>query len=142
MLTKIKATQNDYQTVLSIWEKSAQKTHDFLSKEDFEFYKNIIPQHLDSVELNLWLDDEVVVGFSGVSGQELVMLFLDPNFIGHGYGSKILTWLIENENINQIDVNSENTNAKNFYIKHGFRVSSEDPVDGFGKPYAITHLIK
>lgn len=46
MLTKIKATQNDYQTVLSIWEKSAQKTHDFLSKEDFEFYKNIIPHEI------------------------------------------------------------------------------------------------
>lgn len=142
MLTKQRATQQDYDKVLQIWEKSAQATHHFLSREDFIFYKVIIPQHLDSVDLLLWYDEINLVGFSGVSEDELVMLFLDPDFIGKGYGSKVLRYLIENADIKKIDVNTQNEQAKQFYISHGFRVASEDAVDGFGKPYPITHLIR
>ncbi|MGY3765568.1 GNAT family N-acetyltransferase [Vagococcus vulneris] len=142
MLNKKKATKNDYKLVLDIWEKSAKKTHHFLSDEDFNFYKKIIPEHLDYVNLYLWEDNDEIIGFSGISEDELVMLFLDPDFIGKRYGSKILIELMEMENINKIDVNTQNEYAKNFYLNHGFEIESEDEVDGFGKPYPITHLIK
>lgn len=142
MLIKKEATKNNYEAILNIWEKSAKETHHFLSKEDFDFYKEVIPQHLDSVDLLLWYDEGNLIGFSGISDTELVMLFLDPDFIGKRYGSRILHWMMENKGINQIDVNSQNENAKSFYLKHGFEVSSEDEIDGFGKPYPITYLVK
>ncbi|TKN74307.1 hypothetical protein DVX06_13155, partial [Enterococcus faecium] len=44
-------------------------------------YKAIIPENLDEVKLYLWEDNGEIVGFSGVSAEELVMLFLDPDFI-------------------------------------------------------------
>jgi putative acetyltransferase len=142
MLNKKNATKNDYKLILEIWEKSVKKTHHFLSKEDFEFYKKIIPENLDYVSLYLWEDDNKVIGFSGINNDELVMLFLDPEFIGNGYGSKILLDLVENESIKRIDVNTQNEYAKKFYLTHGFEIESEDEVDGFGKPYPITHLNK
>lgn len=142
MLIKKEATKNNYEAILNIWEKSAKETHHFLSKDDFEFYKRIIPQHLDSVSLSLWYDSENLIGFSGINETELVMLFLDPDFIGKGYGSRILLWLMENKKINRIDVNTQNEKAKIFYLKHGFKIFSEDEIDGFGKPYPITHLVK
>jgi putative acetyltransferase len=70
------------------------------------------------------------------------MLFLDPDFIGKRYGSYILTELMSQEGITKIDVNSQNEKAKTFYLNHGFEIVSEDLVDGFGKPYPITHLEK
>ncbi|HAP8559385.1 TPA: GNAT family N-acetyltransferase, partial [Enterococcus faecium] len=90
------------------------------------FYKAIIPENLDEVKLYLWEDNGEIVGFSGVSAEELVMLFLDPDFIGKRYGSQILIELIETEDIKRIDVNSQNKYAKHFYLSHGFEIESEE----------------
>ena len=142
MLNKLIATKKDYELILNIWEKSVKKTHHFLSEADFKFYKEIIPEHLDSVILYLWEDNGVIIGFSGISEDELAMLFLDPNYIDKGYGGYILIELIETEHVKRIDVNTQNEYAKNFYLKYGFEIEFEDDHDGFGKPYPITHLVK
>lgn len=92
------------------------------------------------MELLLWFSGEEIVGFSGTSEQELDMLFIDPAFTGQGLGSQILTWLMEEKQINQVDVNEQNENAKRFYLKHGFVISSRSEADGFGKAYPILHL--
>lgn len=92
MLNKRIANKNDYKLVLEIWEKSVKQTHDFLAEADFNFYKAIIPENLDEVKLYLWEDNGEIVGFSGVSAEELVMLFLDPDFIGKRYGSQNINW--------------------------------------------------
>ncbi|MGX7025704.1 GNAT family N-acetyltransferase [Vagococcus hydrophili] len=140
MLTRKIATPSDYEMILKIWKLSVKATHHFLSDEDRLFYKEQIPKFLDAVELSLWFDEEQLIGFSGGNGYELDMLFLDPKFIGKGYGHSILTWLIENKNISFIDVNKQNETAKDFYLKHGFKVESESQTDGFGKLYPILHL--
>lgn len=141
MLTKIKADKKDYGLVWQIWEKSAKKTHHFLSEEDFNYYKEIIPEYLNHVNLYLWRDGHQIIGFSGTSQDELVMLFLDPDFIGKRYGSRILSELIETEGIKRVDVNTQNECGKMFYLNHGFKIESEDELDGFGKAYPIAHLV-
>lgn len=142
MLSRSKATKDEYVLILEIWEKSVRHTHDFLAEEDIQFYKNVIPEYLENVDLVLWKDEQHIIGFSGTSEEELVMLFLDPIFIGKQYGSEILMELIASESIKRIDVNTQNEHAKRFYLNHGFEIESEDVVDGFGKPYPITHLVK
>ncbi|MBC2061191.1 GNAT family N-acetyltransferase [Listeria marthii] len=140
ILINKRAKKEDYQTILAFWERSVIATHDFLTAEDRQFYKEQIPGFLDYVELLLWFSGEKVIGFSGTSERELDMLFLDPAFIGEGFGSQILGWLVGNKQINQVDVNEQNENAKRFYLKHGFVVASRSEVDGFGKAYPILHL--
>lgn len=142
MLNKLTATKKDYELILNIWEKSVKKTHHFLAEADFKFYKEMIPEHLDSVILYLWEDNGAIVGFSGINEDELAMLFLDPDYIGKGYGGHILIELVETEQIKKVDVNTQNEHAKIFYLKYGFEIESEDTLDGFGKPYPITHLIR
>lgn len=48
------ATKSDYPLILKIWEASVRKTHHFLKESDLLFYKEIIPQALDSVNLIVW----------------------------------------------------------------------------------------
>lgn len=140
MLTNKPAIPQEYQLILEIWEQSVRATHDFLTMADIEFYKEQIPQFLGHVDVRIWLDGEQPIGFSGTSGQDLDMLFLDPTFIGGGYGHKILTWLMAHQQIKAIDVNEQNETAKGFYLSHGFKVVSRSQTDGFGKPYPILHL--
>ncbi|MBC1722467.1 GNAT family N-acetyltransferase [Listeria seeligeri] len=140
MLINKQATKQDYQLILAIWEKSVIATHHFLSAEDRLFYKEQIPLFPDKEDLLLWCDGERVIGFSGTSGRELEMLFLEPDFTGKGFGSQIFCKLMEEKQINQVDVNEQNDRAKVFYLKHGFEVSSKSEKDGFGKAYPILHL--
>lgn len=140
MLTNRRATTEDYEKVLEIWERSVRKTHYFLEESDLMFYRSQIPNYLSQVELLLWSDQEQVIGFSGHSEKDLDMLFLDPNYIGKRYGHLILTWLINHKQITKIDVNEQNEKAKDFYLSHGFSVISRSETDGFGKAYPILHL--
>ncbi|MBP1040334.1 GNAT family N-acetyltransferase [Vagococcus sp. BWB3-3] len=142
MLTSKTAVPKDYSAILRIWERSVLATHPFLLDEDVVFYQQMIPTFLDQVELRLWFDGPQLVGFSGNTGQELEMLFLEPTFIGSGYGHHILNWLIENQGIKQVDVNEQNVKALSFYQHHGFKVASRSDTDGFNKPYPILHLKK
>lgn len=140
MLIHKKAKPSDLSLVLSIWEDSVRATHNFLTEEDISFFKEKIPSYLNQISLQIWYNNDIPIGFSGVSNNHLDMLFLDPKAIGKNYGSQILTWLIDNQNITEIDVNKQNSQAKNFYLKHGFEVISESATDGFSKPYPILHL--
>lgn len=142
MLTNQLATTSDYALVLDIWEQSVLATHDFLQPEDVTFYKTQIPRFLAQTVLRIWSLDNQPIGFSGTNAQELEMLFLDPHYIGGGYGHQILDWLINNQRINKIDVNEQNQRAKAFYLKHGFTVASRSQRDGFDKPYPILHLTR
>lgn len=142
MLRRQQATAAEYPLIMTIWAESVKQTHDFLAPADFDFYQRIVPDNLASVNLLLWFDGEQPVGFSGTQEDELVMLFLVPTAIGHGYGHTILTWLIDHAGVTTIDVNAQNARAKRFYLQHGFAVASTDAVDGCGKPYPIDHLVK
>ncbi|WP_206212038.1 GNAT family N-acetyltransferase [Weissella coleopterorum] len=140
MLEKRIAKKVDYPDVVGVWDRSVRATHHFLSQEDKEFYQNLIPNFFDAVELMLWYENDNLIGFSGVDGYELVMLFLDPKFIGNHYGTNIITWLKSNKGINKIDVNEQNEKALQFYLKQGFEIDSRSQADGFDKPYPILHL--
>lgn len=142
MLKNQLASKADYPLVLTLWEKSVLATHDFLSQNDLAFYKRQLPNYLDHVDLRIWTSDDQLIGFSGTSDKELEMLFLDPEKTGAGFGQQILTWLIEHKQINKVDVNEQNKRAKDFYLKHGFKIMARSDRDGFDKPYPILHLEK
>jgi len=135
-----KATTNDYDIILNLWEKSVIATHDFLSFDDKQEIQREIPLYLPHLDVRLWYFESSLIGFSGLNQNHLEMLFLDPNEIGKGYGKQIIQLLINNFGIKTVDVNKDNKNAKMFYLKNGFSIVSETPTDNSGRPYPILHL--
>ncbi|MGM1047375.1 MAG: GNAT family N-acetyltransferase [Bacillota bacterium] len=135
-----KATANDYNTILSLWEESVTATHSFLSFKDKQEIKREIPSYLPHLDVQLWYVENSLVGFSAVNEDHLEMLFLHPNEIGKGYGKQIIRLLIDNLGITTVDVNKQNENAKIFYLKNGFSIVSEELTDSTGRPYPILHL--
>ena len=51
------ADKNDYPILIKVWESAVRATHDFLSDEDFEFYKAHIPIYFKHVSLYKYQDD-------------------------------------------------------------------------------------
>jgi len=139
-MKQLKATKKEYKNLVEIWSKSVKQTHDFLQIEDFKTIKKELPTYFPHLDVQIWLDQEKNVGFSGVDGNKLEMLFLDPQYIGKGYGKQIVMTLIEEKGIQFVDVNEQNKSAKAFYQAMGFEEYERSEVDDAGRAYPILHL--
>lgn len=78
--------------------------------------------------------------FFAVSDDNLEMLFVDTEYMGQGFGGLALTYVLENLQVYKVDVNEQNQQAVNFYLKKGYQLVERSAVDGMGKSYPILHL--
>ena len=84
------------------------------------------------------------VGFMGFNWPQIEMLFVEPEFFGHGIGKTLLA-LTQKRAIAEgatltLDVNEQNPAALAFYQRMGFAVTGRSPVDGQGRPYPLLHM--
>ncbi|EOL48997.1 GNAT family N-acetyltransferase [Enterococcus caccae] len=131
---------HEYPQLVDIWARSVKQTHDFLQVEDFKKIEKELPTYFPHLDVKIWTDLEKVIGFSGVDGNKLEMFFLDPKYIGKGYGKRIVRCLLEESKIQFVDVNEQNLGAKNFYQVMGFEEYDRSEVDDAGRSYPIIHL--
>lgn len=137
MIRKIEAT--DYPLLIEIWESAVLHTHDFLKEEDFNYYKEQIPMYFEQVTL-LGYEEGTLVGFMGVSGENLEMLFVHNDSRGKGIGKKLITYGIDRLKVTKVDVNEQNSQAVSFYKHMGFQILKRSGLDGQGKEYPILHM--
>ncbi|WP_108821283.1 GNAT family N-acetyltransferase [Dysgonomonas sp. Marseille-P4361] len=137
------ADKSDYPTLIKIWESAVRATHDFLSDEDFEFYKAHIPIYFKHVSLYKYVaDNGEIKGFLGIEDDSIEMLFVDNKCRRSGIGKELLDYAVHKLNARKVDVNEHNTQALNFYYHFGFKEFDRSEYDGEGKAYPILHLIK
>lgn len=129
--------------LLTVWQESVQATHLFLTKSNIE---EIFPQ----VEIGLKFvphllvafDDKMPIGFAGIAEDKLEMLFISPKYFKQGVGYKLFSLAIKNYDVQYVDVNEQNPNALNFYIRQGFKIFNHTPLDDMGRPFPILQLKK
>ncbi|MCW3161445.1 GNAT family N-acetyltransferase [Chryseobacterium oryctis] len=135
------ATTDDYPRIMEIWESAVKATHDFLSDEDFNYFKEIIPRdYLPHLDVFVILENEEAKGFASVSEGNLEMLFIHNDSRGKGYGKKLYQFMKEETNLTKVDVNEQNPQAIGFYEKMGFKKTGRSEKDGSGKKYPIIHM--
>lgn len=127
--------------IISVWEKSVRATHNFLDINDIDYFK----EKLKEIDFSTFLvycliTENKLIGFIGVSGNSIETLFLDPDFIGKGYGRKMIQFAIKELNAYKVEVNEQNSDAVNFYTKSGFETYERTEKDGFGKDYPILKM--
>ncbi len=136
-------TKENYQEIVNVWEASVRATHDFLKEEDIEYFRPLILNtYLDAVSLRcIKNSSSEIIGFSGVAGENLEMLFIAPSYTGKGIGKTLLQNAINELNVNKVDVNEQNQKAVDFYLHQGFKIIDRSELDASGKPYPILHMI-
>jgi putative acetyltransferase len=136
------AAPPDYQEIVDVWESSVRPTHRFLTEDDIAYFKPLILRdYLKAVDLHIARNEaNTIVGFVGVAGDKLEMLFLHPDYFGHGLGKKLLRFAIDTLKAQFVDVNEQNEQAVGFYLHNGFEVISRSPLDSLGKPFPILHM--
>lgn len=143
MYTLEKASKHQHPVLLQIWEASVRATHLFLQPGDIDFFKQTIIDHKVFEQTDITIvknSDDAILGFIGVSGVFLDMLFIDPVVRGSGIGKLLLLHAVNELGITRVDVNEQNENTLQFYQHFGFKIMSRDELDGTGKPYPILHL--
>lgn len=141
-ILEVKDRTTIIKSLLEVWEDSVKATHLFLSNEEIESIKRYVPQalkvvsHLIIVENN----DNIPIAFMGIEDKKLEMLFIKNNERGKKIGKQLLTYGIENYNINKLTVNEQNTNALEFYKHMGFKTYKRTELDEQGNPYPILYM--
>ena len=128
--------------LIKVWEKSVRSSHHFLSKEDLVYYRSrILDTYFQAVELYV-IRQPNIVAFMGLSVDMVEMLFVLPTEKGKGCGTALLDFALTKKHIRKIDVNEQNSEAYQFYLRKGYKVTGKDNADADGKPYPIVHLEK
>jgi len=128
--------------LLAVWEASVRATHLFLSDAEVKQIKEYVPLALKGVEHLVVAEREpgVPVGFLGVNGHRLEMLFLSPAARGHGLGRQLLRFGIEQYGIEEVTVNEQNPQAVGFYEHLGFVTYQRTALDEEGNPYPLLYM--
>lgn len=136
----VKCNKENYMTLAEIWERSVRATHKFLDETTISEIKGaLIPDYFPNVDLYAISDNDSLVGFIGLHGESIEMLFIDRDCQGHGYGSSLIEFA-KARGMTKVDVNEQNPLALAFYLAKGFRIIGRDDSDDAGRPYPILHL--
>ncbi|PPJ33708.1 acetyltransferase [Nocardia nova] len=133
--------RTEWPTLVEIWRSAVEATHHFLTPDDIDFYQErIASTYLSAVSLTVATLDDVAVGFSGVAGSNLEMLFIDNAYRGRGVGTALLLTAMAEIPDLRVDVNEQNPQAVGFYEHHGFVTAARSDHDADGRPFPILHL--
>ena len=73
---------------------------------------------------NMFLyDDGIIKGLVRIEKEEIVELYVDHFFQGHGIGSELIEYAKEKYSVNYLWTIEKNTDAVRFYEAHGFRLT-------------------
>lgn len=126
--------------LLSLWESSVRATHHFLSEKDIGQLRPLVLEAVRKVPvLLLAMENDTPVGFLGMEGESVEMLFVGAAFRGKGAGGLLLREALK-RGASRVDVNEQNPEALSFYLHMGFAVSGRDETDGLGLPFPLLHL--
>ena len=120
--------------LVACWRASVEATHTFLTPDDIERIAAYVPDAIASVAHLAVCRDEngQVVGFIGVDGTMIEMLFIHPSLRGCGLGSLLLDHAVSEHGATLVDVNEQNGQA--------CEVFARSETDGMGDPFPIPHM--
>lgn len=121
-----KYKETDLNAVLSAWENTQKIAHAFLP-DDFQDQEKINIRELYLPNADTWVveEDQHVVGFIALIGNEVGGLFLQPAHHGKKLGKLMVDKAQELHGDLVVDVFEKNSVGREFYTKYGFKLVEE-----------------
>lgn len=136
------AVQGDFAGLTAIWRSAVESTHDFVSAAQIAAWEpKVRSEYLPA--LQVWAVDSdggALMGFAGVAGKRLEMLFVSPEAHGQGIGRSLVEFLSERLGPLAVDVNEQNPGACAFYARVGFHRIGRSERDLDGNSFPVLHL--
>lgn len=128
--------------LVEIWQGSVEATHLFLGSHEIGKIRKYVPEALKAVPVLVIAFDEEgrPLGFMGIAGKKLEMLFIAAHERGRGIGKALLQYGMDVYSVNDLAVNEQNPKARGFYEKMGFHVYRRTERDEQGGPYPLLYM--
>src|SRR5690606_4343433 len=85
--------------------------------------------------------EDGMMGFIGLTANEVEGLFLHPEYAGCGRGGVLLAQASKLKGRPlHVEVNEQNPDAIRFYERTGFRAIGRSELDASGRPFPIVHM--
>ncbi|MDM2931854.1 acetyltransferase [Citrobacter sp. Cu233] len=142
-LTIRRSRRDEGEKLVSIWCRSVDATHHFLSPDYRTELEELVRSFLP--EAPLWVavtEKDEPVAFMLLTEQHIDALFVDPDMRGSGVGKLLIEHALSLASTLTTDVNEQNDQAVGFYKKMGFNVAGRSEVDDLGQPYPLLNLVR
>lgn len=125
---------SDLATVMQIWLESNISAHPFIPQEywpsNLEAVKGLLPQ----ADVFVYEEDNTIKGFIGIQDKSYIAgLFVSPVFQGHGIGRELVSAAKKAFGRLELAVYKRNEKAVKFYIRQGFKISSNQTDSNTGE---------
>lgn len=116
-----KHNKNDLEQIMKVWYASSTLAHPFLNSEFVEKVKSDM-RHIYIPNSETWVYeiDSTVVGFISMVDNEIVGLFVLPEYHSRGVGTKLVNFVTEFNDKLEVEVFKLNKIGRSFYDKYGF----------------------
>lgn len=128
-------------SLVQIWRRAVDATHDFLAPADRAAIDVEVQQLFPTVPIWVAVDQaDRPFGFMIMSEREIQALFVDPGAHRRGAGRLLVEHAIKLCDTLTTDVNEQNVQAVRFYERLQFVRTGRSPKDHKGRSYPILHL--
>ena len=129
------------EALCAVWEGAVRATHDFLPAGEVERIGAMVPQAIAGVPtLLVCTRGGEPVGFLGMDGAFIEMLFVAAACRGRGIGRRLIERAIADYGATEVSVNEQNPQAVGFYERMGFTTYRRTDTDSEGAPYPLLFM--
>lgn len=125
----------DLKTLLDVWYRASLIAHPFLH-EDFlrKEFKAIEEIYIPMAETWVYEQENRVVGFIALIGDEVGAIFVDPHLQGQGIGQALMGHAQPLRSKLEVEVFEANAIGRRFYDRYGFKPIKEHIHQQTGHP--------
>ncbi|MDR0579663.1 MAG: GNAT family N-acetyltransferase [Campylobacteraceae bacterium] len=141
MTVKNILSTTEYEKIIFIWEKSVKATHHFLSDDDILEIKADVIKYLPRLKVYAYKNaNGEMLGFIAIDKNKIEMLFVSPEYFGKGIGGALVDFALKDMHVDEVDVNEQNANAREFYEHMGFKVTARLEKDNEGRAFPLLRM--
>ena len=121
-----KYTNKDNSKIIEIWQQASVLAHPFL-EDDFvkKVKKDMKEIYLPNAETWVFEENNIIIGFISMIGNEIGGLFVLPNQHSNGIGTKLVDFIGKIHTELEVEVFKDNKIGRAFYDKYGFKKIKE-----------------
>ncbi|WP_206045404.1 GNAT family N-acetyltransferase [Oceanicoccus sagamiensis] len=121
-----KYKEKDLENVVDIWYQSSTLAHPFLEPDFVKKVKKDMHEiYIPNSETWVYEEEDKIVGFIGMIGNEIGGLFVLPDQHSKGIGTKLVNLILELHDELEVEVFKKNKIGRAFYDKYGFEFMKE-----------------
>ena len=121
-----KYIESDIDEILEVWYQASRMAHPFLDADFMGMEKrNIRDVYIPNTSTWVYTDEDLILGFISMMGNEVGAIFVRPDYHGKGIGKQLMDFVSDFHEEMEVEVFERNNVGRAFYDKYGFELIEE-----------------